>query len=61
MDEDLADITADLDAYLSHGPEHLTSISVQIHVGMADATWPGKAHALLYLAKLSPDRPIHRS
>lgn len=61
LDEDLADMTGDLDAYLSDGPEHLTRISVQVHVGTADDTWPGRAHALLFLVKPTPDQPIHRS
>jgi hypothetical protein len=52
--EDVKDITDDLDAYLAGGPERLTPISTQIHVGQADTTWPGRAHDLLYLAKTEP-------
>ncbi|MEY9932556.1 hypothetical protein ABH926_007207 [Catenulispora sp. GP43] len=57
--EDINVITDDLDAYLVSGPEHLTPISTQIHVGQADTSWSGRAHDLLYLAKTEP--PNHNS
>ena len=51
IDEDLKDIADDLLAFLGGGPEQLTDILTQIHVGRPDMTWPGRAHALLYIAK----------
>ncbi len=49
--DDLQDIRDDLDAFLNGGPEANLLISTQIHVGPPDADWPGRTHALLYLAK----------
>jgi hypothetical protein len=49
--EDLTDIVSELEAYLAGGPEQHSLITTQIHVGRPDATWPGYAHALLYIAK----------
>ncbi|MFC5188126.1 hypothetical protein [Actinomadura harenae] len=61
LQEDLKDIVGDLDAFLASGPERLTPISTQIHVGSADTSWSGRSHALLYLAKPEPEPPIHNS
>lgn len=61
LHEDLQDIADDLDGLLAGGPEQLTRISVQIHIGPADTSWPGRPHALLYLAKPETEPPIHKS
>jgi len=51
VDEDIEDIFFQLDATLSGGPEEHSELKTQIHVGQPDDTWPGRSHALLYLAK----------
>lgn len=61
VQEDVADITGDLDAFLAGGPEQRTRISAEIHTGPADEGWPGRGHALLYLAKPKAEPPIHNS
>ena len=49
--EDLADLTGDLGAFLAGGPEQHSTITTDLHIGQADSAWPGRQHALLYLAK----------
>src|SRR5438552_3573909 len=56
--EDLDDISFELSAYLGGGPEEQSSIVTQIHVGQADSTWPGRSHALLYVAKRTEEGPV---
>ncbi|MER7756691.1 hypothetical protein [Kitasatospora sp. NPDC097643] len=51
IEEDIDDIIFDVEAFLSGGPEHHSQIASQVHVGQSDSTWPGRSHALLYLAK----------
>lgn len=49
--EDLNDIVAELEACLSGGPDQNSSITTRVRIGPPDATWPGFAQALLYMAK----------
>lgn len=49
--EAIQDIADNLMTLLNPGPEMLSAIDTQIHVGHPDTTWPGRAHALLYIAK----------
>ena len=61
LDEDVNDILDDLIALLASGPERLTRISTQIHVGAADLSWPGRSYPLLYLAKPETEPPIYNA
>lgn len=49
--QDIQDIADDLVVLLNPGPEMLSAIDTQIHVGRPDGSWPGRTHAVLYLAK----------
>jgi hypothetical protein len=49
--EDIQDIADDLEVFLGGGPDQRSRILTHIHVGRPDAAWPGRAHALLYIAK----------
>lgn len=51
VEEDIQDIADDLEAFLGGGPEQLSEILTQIQIGRPDTAWPGRAHALLYIAK----------
>ena len=51
VQEDIDDIIGKLDAFLAGGPEQLSQITAQIHIGQPDTTWPGHSHALLHIAK----------
>ncbi|MFJ1709404.1 hypothetical protein [Kitasatospora sp. NPDC088346] len=51
IEEDIDDIAFELRAFLVGGPEQHSPITSRVHVGRPDATWPGRSHALLYLAK----------
>ncbi|WP_329375696.1 hypothetical protein OG625_00155 [Streptomyces sp. NBC_01351] len=51
VEEDLDDIIFELSVFLGGGPEQHSEIAAEIHVGRTDATWPGRRHALLYVAK----------
>ncbi|WP_330309757.1 MULTISPECIES: hypothetical protein [unclassified Streptomyces] len=51
LEEDIDDIVFELEAFLGGGPEQHSQIASQVHVGQPDGTWPGRSHALLYLAK----------
>jgi len=51
VQEAIDDIIGELDAFLAGGPEQHSQIIAQIHIGQPDATWPGRSHALLHLAK----------
>ncbi|MFJ8212066.1 hypothetical protein [Streptomyces sp. NPDC096033] len=51
MEEDLDDIIFELEVFLGGGPEQRSEITAEVHVGRTDATWPGRQHALLYVAK----------
>lgn len=51
VQEDLDDIVFELEAFLGGGPEQRSDVTVEIHVGQPDATWSGRPHALLFLAK----------
>ncbi|WP_370353409.1 hypothetical protein [Catenulispora sp. EB89] len=52
VEEDTQHITDDLEVFLGGGPDQRSRILTQIHVGRPDTAWPGRAHALLYIAKL---------
>lgn len=49
--QDIQDIADDLVMLLNPGPEMLSTIDTQIHVGRPATNWPGRTHALLYIAK----------
>jgi hypothetical protein len=49
--EDLNNIVAELEAFLFGGPEQNSTVTTRVHLGPPDATWPGSAQALLYMAK----------
>ncbi|MFF3215511.1 hypothetical protein ACFYYB_33370 [Streptomyces sp. NPDC002886] len=51
VEEDIDDIVFELKAFLGGGPEQHSEITTEVHVGGTVATWPGRQHALLYLAK----------
>ncbi|WP_326790578.1 hypothetical protein [Streptomyces sp. NBC_00151] len=51
VEEDLDDIIFELEVFLGGGPEQRSEITAEVHVGRTDATWPGRRHALLYVAK----------
>ncbi|MFH9355645.1 hypothetical protein [Kitasatospora sp. NPDC017646] len=51
IQEDIEDVAFELETFLSGGPEQHSQIVSQVHVGQPDDTWPGRSHALLYLAK----------
>jgi hypothetical protein len=54
--EDLNDIVAEPEAFLSGGPDQNSTITTQVHLGPPDATWPGSAQTLLYVAKPTDDQ-----
>ncbi len=51
IDEDIDDIAFELRTFFADGPEQHSPITSRVHVGQPDATWPGRSHALTYLAK----------
>jgi hypothetical protein len=52
LHEDLNDLVGDFEGLLYGSPEPWSKVTLKVYEGPPDAAWPGRSHALVFMAKV---------